>query len=85
MRIEVLGDGGRRCQRLYENVRQAIQESGLRAVLVLVNSAERFAHYGIYALPGLVIDGEVKAAGETLSVATVKVLLRQEAGGRQER
>lgn len=72
MKIEVLGDECKKCRILYDNVRQAVAESGEEVEVVRTNDPDVLARYGVRSLPGLVIDGALKASGKFLSVAQVR-------------
>lgn len=74
-KIEVLGNGCIKCRKLYENVCRAVAETATEAEVVAVNDPEQLARQQFLTLPGLVIDGEVKARGRTLSVEQIKKLL----------
>lgn len=75
MQIELLGDNCYRCRRLAKNIRHAINFDPD----VQFNHScdlERMANYGLLALPGLIIDGELRASGQLLSVAHIHSLLK---------
>ncbi len=71
MDIKVLGPGCQRCTKLYEETAKALQQLGLTADLVKVTAMDEILKYRILATPGLVIDGEVKAAGRIPSAAEI--------------
>ena len=71
MDVKVLGPGCQRCQKLYEETAKAIQQLGLPANLAKVEAMDEIIKYRILATPGLVINGEVKAAGRIPSQAEI--------------
>lgn len=75
MKIEILGDGCSRCDRFYENVLEAVKESGKKADIVKEMDPSKIAHYGALSLPGLVVDGVLKVSGKVLSVGKIKDLI----------
>jgi small redox-active disulfide protein 2 len=75
MKIEVLGVGCAKCNKLEENVKQAIQELGLDAEVEHVKDLMEIAKRGVLMTPGLVIDGKPVSAGKVLSVEKVKELI----------
>ena len=77
MKIEVLGDECKKCRILYENVRQAVAESGKNMEIVRTNDPEILEYYGVRSLPGLVIDGTLQSIGKFLSVAQIRDLLER--------
>lgn len=75
MKIEVLGTGCAKCRNLYENVKQALEESGKVAEVVKVEDIASIMKFGVMSTPALVIDGQVKFSGKAASVAEIKGLL----------
>lgn len=75
MRIELLGDNCRACQRLKGNIELALQSFTTKPSLQFVNEPERFAEYGLMSLPALAVDGEIKAAGQMLSIKEIMEVL----------
>ncbi len=63
MKIKVLGTGCTRCKQLYAEAEKAILSSGIKADLEKVERIEDIIKYRIMAMPGLVIDEEVKSGG----------------------
>ena len=74
MKIEVLGPGCKRCDRLYENVRVAVDDLNLSAdiEIVKISDINYFARMGVFMTPGLVIDGEVISAGKVPGPAQIR-------------
>ena len=63
MKIEILGTGCPKCQKLYENVSEAVSLTGVDAEIIKVTKLSEISGYGVMITPALVIDGQVKAAG----------------------
>ena len=63
-KIEVLGTGCAKCQKLEENAKQAVKLSGADAVVTKVSDINQITDYGVMVTPALVIDGKVKVAGK---------------------
>ena len=76
MKIEVLGPGCPNCSKLYENVQQALRDTGKEAEVVKVNDIIKITEYGIMMTPALAIDGEVKSVGKLLSPAEIIILIQ---------
>ena len=72
MKIEVLGMGCPKCKTLYENTKKAVEEKGIQAEVIKVEDLDRITEYGVMMPPALVIDGEVKSSGKTLSAEEIK-------------
>ena len=75
MKIEVLGTGCAKCKTLYENTKQALEESGTSAEVVKIEDIPSIMKYGVMSTPALVIDGQVKFSGKVASVAEIKGML----------
>jgi len=74
-RIQILGTGCTKCKTLTENVKKAAKEVGIEAEIEKVEDIKEIMKFNILVTPGLVIDGEVKAAGRVLSSEDIKKLL----------
>jgi len=64
MKIEILGTGCAKCQKLEELVHEAIKAAGVEAEISKVKDIKQIMTYGVMTTPGLVIDGQVKIAGK---------------------
>ena len=78
MKIQILGTGCPKCIQLTERAQRAVEELGLECQIEKVTEIEEILSFGIMMTPGLVLDGEVKAAGKVLSVEKIKELLKAE-------
>ena len=74
-RIQILGTGCAKCKALAENARKAVEEAGVEAEIEKVEDIKEIMKFNILMTPGLVIDGQVKAAGRVLSPEDIKKLL----------
>jgi small redox-active disulfide protein 2 len=79
MRIEILGPGCAKCQRLAANASEAVRGMDPAAEVVKVSDIGEITSRGILMTPALVVDGEVKATGKVLSPEQIRALLRKEA------
>jgi small redox-active disulfide protein 2 len=75
MLIQVLGTGCMRCKTLYEMVQKAVQETGVDALVEKVEDIQTILAFEILMTPGLIINGEVKAAGRLPSAEEIKRLI----------
>ena len=64
MKIEVLGMGCTNCNKLYQNVVEAVKLSGKEIEVAKVEDIKKMMSYGVLSTPALVIDGVVKVAGK---------------------
>lgn len=75
MEIKVLGPGCSKCNKLFEETRKAIDETGVDATLEKIERIDEIADHGVMFTPALVIDGEVKSSGKVLTAAKIAALL----------
>ena len=69
--IKVLGQGCARCNQLEKDVMDVVAELNIEADIEHVTDIREIADYGVLGLPGLVINGEVKSAGNIPSKAKI--------------
>jgi small redox-active disulfide protein 2 len=72
VKIEVLGTGCPKCQKLYENVNEAVGSVGIAAEIIKVTNLSEISNYGVMLTPALVIDGVVKAVGKVPAIDEIK-------------
>ncbi|MBU4318126.1 MAG: thioredoxin family protein [Proteobacteria bacterium] len=72
MEIKVLGQGCVRCRQLEQDVMAVLSEMKLEADVEHIKEIQDIASYGVLGLPGLVINGVVKAAGSIPPKAKLK-------------
>ena len=77
MKIEVLGTGCKKCNKLYDEVQKAITQARVSAELSKVEKIEEIVKYGVAFTPALVIDGKVKAAGIVPKAAQIEAWLKE--------
>jgi small redox-active disulfide protein 2 len=75
MTIQILGTGCAKCKTLTSNAAQAVQELGLDTVIEKVTDIQDIMKFQILMTPGLVINGQVKAAGRIPAVEEIKQML----------
>jgi small redox-active disulfide protein 2 len=68
MKIEILGIGCPKCEKLYKQVQEAVHKVGITAEIVKVTKLSDISRYGVMLTPALVIDGIVKVSGKIPSV-----------------
>ena len=76
MKIEILGTGCPKCQKLYDAAKDAVERSGVQAEIVKVTAISDILKYGVMVTPALVIDGQVKVAGKVPSPDEIAQWLR---------
>lgn len=76
IKIEILGTGCPKCQKLAELTATAARELGLECRIDKVTDIQKIITYGVMMTPALVVDGEVKLVGRIPPVEELKVLLK---------
>ncbi|MCX6353468.1 MAG: thioredoxin family protein [Candidatus Aureabacteria bacterium] len=78
MKIEILGTGCPKCQKLHANAVQAVQESGVQAEIVKVTDIREIMKRGVMLTPALSVNGVVKSMGKVLDAGEIKSFLQKE-------
>jgi len=74
-KIQILGTGCAKCQKLAENTKQAADNLGLDYEMVKVTDIVEITGFGILSTPGLAVDGKVLLTGKVPSPADIEKLL----------
>ena len=74
-KIEILGTGCAKCNKLEELSKKAADELGLEYELKKVKDIKEIMEFGVMVTPALVVDGEVKSAGKLPSLDEIKKLI----------
>lgn len=80
MKIQILGTGCAKCKSLTENTEKAVKELGIDAEIEKVTEIKEIMQFNVMMTPGLVIDGQVKAAGRVVSPDDIKKFLVEAVG-----
>ena len=75
MEIKVLGPGCPKCQKTAKIVREAIAEASVDAQTEKITDTMQIAGYGVFGIPAVVIDGDVKSVGKIPQKEEVKIWL----------
>jgi len=78
MKIEVLGPGCMKCEKIYEIVERTLKELGKEAELSKVKDIKSITQYGVLMTPALVIDGKVLCSGRVPGSAEIREWLTKE-------
>ena len=70
--IHILGTGCPKCNLLAQNAETAVRETSVEFEIIKVTDINEILKFGVMITPALVIDGEVKSVGKTLSVEDIK-------------
>jgi small redox-active disulfide protein 2 len=75
MKIQILGSGCAKCQKLAHNAEQAASELGLAYEMEKVTDPAAIAAMGVMRTPALAVDGKVKLSGRVPEAVELKPLL----------
>lgn len=76
LEIIVLGPGCSNCIRLENMCREIVTANGIDAEITKVTDRDKFADYGIFLTPGLIINGKVMLSGKMPTAATLEKWVR---------
>jgi small redox-active disulfide protein 2 len=74
-KIQILGTGCAKCQKLAAVADEAAQSLGLAYEIEKVTEIDRIMGFGVMFTPALVVDGIVKVAGKVPSLEDTRKLL----------
>jgi len=74
-KLQILGTGCPKCQKLTENTEAAAKELGLAYELEKVKDINAIMKFGVMMTPALAVDGEVKVSGKVPEIDEIKKYL----------
>ena len=74
-KLQVLGPGCPKCEKLADNVHAAAAAMGIDFELIKVTEIEDILSFGVMMTPALAVDGEVKLVGKVASVEEIIEIL----------
>lgn len=75
--IKVLGPGCSKCKTTYNNVLEAIKQTGIEAEVTKIEDIEEMMKYNVLTTPVLMIDEVVKVKGRIADINEIKQMLSQ--------
>ncbi len=76
-KIQILGTGCPKCQKLTENAAAAADQLGLDYEVEKVTDLGEIAKFGVMMTPAMAVDGQVKCAGKLLDTEAIKPLIQE--------
>lgn len=73
--IKVLGPGCPKCKITYQNVLEALKQSGLDANVEKIEDIEEMMKYNVLTTPVLMIDDVIKVKGRVATISEIKEML----------
>ena len=74
-RIQILGTGCPKCEKLKKNAEEAVKLAGTEASVEKITDIVEITSFGVMMTPALAIDGQVKAVGKVLSPEQIQQML----------
>jgi small redox-active disulfide protein 2 len=74
-RIQVLGTGCPKCEKLKKNAEEAVKLAGVEGTVEKITDIVQITAFGVMMTPAIAIDGEVKSVGKLLSPEDIRKLL----------
>ena len=75
MKIQILGTGCPKCQKLTNHAETAAKELGVAYELEKITDLQRIMAFGVMTTPALVVDGVVKVVGKVPTPEEIKPFL----------
>ena len=75
MKIQILGTGCPKCQKLAQHAEAAAKELGVTYELEKITDLQRILAFGVMTTPALVVEGVVKVVGKVPTPEEIKPLL----------
>ena len=73
--IKVLGGGCKNCEKLHQNVIDAVAEMGIATNVEYITDMAVVMSYNVMSTPIVVVNEQVASAGKVLSVGQIKEML----------
>ncbi|MCK4572831.1 MAG: TM0996/MTH895 family glutaredoxin-like protein [candidate division Zixibacteria bacterium] len=75
-KIQILGTGCAKCEKLAQQTKKAADSAGLQYELEKVTDIQQILSFGVMLTPALVVDGQVKLSGSVPSAEEIAKLLQ---------
>ena len=74
-KIQILGTGCAKCEKLAANAKQAAENLGLDFEMEKVTDLNQIMGFGVMTTPGLVVDGKVLVTGKVPSPTDIEKMI----------
>jgi len=71
MKVQVIGPGCVKCNRLFAEAEKAVAQAGVSVDLTKVERIDEMVKLGVMMTPALIIEGEIKCVGKVPSAAQI--------------
>ena len=76
MKVQIIGAGCPKCRMLAANAQSAIDSLGIEAETEKITDIDEIFNMGVMITPAFAVDGDVKTAGQVLSVDRIIEILK---------
>jgi small redox-active disulfide protein 2 len=77
-KIQILGPGCPKCQKLTEDAEKAAKELGIDYEIEKIKDIREMVKFGVMVTPVLAVDGKAKSVGKALNVEQIKKILSED-------
>jgi len=77
-KIQILGPGCPKCQKLTEDAEKAAKELGIDYEIEKIKDIKEMVKFGVMVTPVLAVDGKAKSVGKALNVEQIKKILSED-------
>ena len=77
IKIEILGSGCKKCQRLEANAKEAVVNLNLAAEVSHITDPMEIAMRGVISTPAIAINGKIVSKGQVISTEQIQPLLQR--------
>ncbi len=74
-KLQILGTGCAKCDKLAENTESAAKDLGIDYELEKITQVNDIATFGVMMTPALAVDGQVKVVGKVPDVDEIKGMI----------
>ena len=74
-KIQILGGGCAKCNKLYADTQAAAEDLGLDFEMEKISDMMRFADFGVMVTPAMAVDGETMVSGRVPAMEELKIML----------
>lgn len=74
MKIQILGTGCAKCEKLFKNAENAVEEAGISCEVEKITDLKKMMAMGVMMPPAVAIDGKVVSVGKILTPQEIKKL-----------
>lgn len=75
-KIQILGTGCPKCEKLAANADEAARALGIEYKLEKVQDITEIMKLGVMITPALAVDGQVKVAGKVVDTEAIKAMIK---------